>query len=54
MRSIKESDPSNLIAQASRADARRTASSVLQFTKQLTPEHMQAFWYSCMSLFILS
>lgn len=47
MRSIKESDPSNPISQASRADARRTASSVIQFTKQLTTEHMQAFWYSC-------
>jgi len=48
MRSIKESDPANPISQASRADARRTASSVMQFTKQLTTEHMQAFWYSCM------
>src|SRR5271169_1991635 len=47
MRSIKESDPSNPTAQASRADARRTASSVIQFTKQITTEHMQAFWYSC-------
>src|SRR5271169_838042 len=47
MRSIKESDPSNPNSHASRADARRTASSVIQFTKQITTEHMQAFWYSC-------
>jgi hypothetical protein len=49
MRSIQDAENGSHLALASRADAKTTASSVLQFIKKLTPEHMQAYFYSCIS-----